>query len=299
MRIAITGATGLVGANLTKYLQGGGHEVLRLTRHAAGGQARDVLWSVERGLVNPEQLESCDAVVHLAGENIADGRWTEAKKERIRSSRVEGTASLCQSLAGLKAPPKVVVSASAIGFYGNRGEEVLTEESGPGAGFFPEVCQAWERATQAVEDKGIRVVHLRIGVVLCEDGGALAKMLVPFKFGLGGRIGSGEQYMSWVALDDLLGAIDFCLKNETMRGPVNATAPNPVTNADFTRLLGEALHRPTLFPVPAFALRLALGEMADEALLAGARVMPTRLLAAGFEFRFGALAKALRHAIQD
>ena len=297
MRIAITGATGLVGSTLARRLQSQGRQPLRLVRQAA--QADDVLWDTENGVAQPEKLEGCDAVVHLAGENIADARWSGAKKARIRDSRVKGTASLCRSLAQLSAPPRVLVSASAIGFYGDRGEEVLTEESPAGAGFFPQVCQEWEAATSAAADKGIRVVYLRIGVVLSADGGALAKMIVPFKFGLGGRLGDGEQYMSWIALDDLIAAIEHIIAHEELRGAVNATAPNPVTNADFTRQLGGALHRPTLFPVPAFALRLALGDMADEALLGGARVMPARLLASGFNFRYPELSDALRHCLKD
>ena len=297
MRIAITGAAGLVGSTLARRLQSQGHQPLRLVRQMA--QADDVLWNTESGVAQPEKLAGCDAVVHLAGENIADARWSGAKKARIRDSRVKGTASLCRSLAQLSAPPRVLVSASAIGFYGDRGEEVLTEESPAGAGFFPQVCQEWEAATSAAADKGIRVAHLRIGVVLSADGGALAKMIVPFKFGLGGRLGDGEQYMSWIALDDLLAAIEHISAHEELRGAVNATAPNPVTNADFTRQLGGALHRPTLFPVPAFALRLALGDMADEALLGGARVMPARLLASGFNFRYPELSDALRHCLKD
>ncbi len=297
MRIAITGITGLVGTALSQHLQEQSTEVLRLVRQAA--QPTDVLWDIENGVSQPAQLEGCDAIVHLAGENVADGRWSEAKKERIRSSRIAGTKNLCRSLAQLEKPPQVLVSASAIGFYGDRGEEVLTEESAPGQGFFPQVCQEWEAATQAASDKGIRVAHLRIGVVLSSSGGALAKMLPPFKLGLGGRLGSGEQYMSWIALEDLVSAIIHAINHESLSGPVNATSPNPAKNADFTGKLGAVLNRPTLFPVPSFALRLAFGEMADEALLAGARVMPTRLLASGFSFRFPDLEATLRHCLQD
>jgi hypothetical protein len=294
MRIAVTGATGLVGKELKNSLAG--YDLLSLVRRPTN--ADEVLWSVETGVARPELLEACEAVVHLAGENIADGRWTAGKKERIRHSRVAGTESLCRSLAQLKTPPKVLVSASAIGYYGNRGDEVLTEVSQPGQGFFPSVCVEWEAATGPLEAKGVRVVHLRIGVVLSKKGGALGKMLLPFKLGLGGRLGSGAQFMSWIALDDLVEAIKHVIEHEEISGPVNATAPNPVTNAEFARALARALGRPAMFPVPEFALRLAVGEMADEALLAGSRVMPAQLLSSGFVFRFPDLAAALEHTLR-
>lgn len=297
MRVAISGQKGLIGQALANSLGRQNNEVLCLTRNPAS--ANEVCWEPNRGILQLEQIEQCSAVVHLAGENIADGRWTEAKKQRIRDSRVAGTKNLCLSLAQLKQPPQVLVSASAVGFYGNRGEEVLTEESEPGTGFFPEVCQAWESATRPAEECGIRVVHLRIGVVLSATGGALGKMLLPFRLGLGGRLGSGEQYMSWIALDDLISAIEFVLTESTIVGPVNATSPNPVKNKEFTSKLGSVLHRPTILPVPAFAMRLALGEMADEALLSGARVMPSRLLAQGFRFNYPELEPALSHYIGD
>ena len=295
MRVAITGATGLIGQALESRLAGQGHEVLCIVRRPA--RTNDLLWDTVQGLAQPERLENCQAVVHLAGENVADGRWTEEKKARIRDSRVQGTTSLCRSLAQLKTPPAVLVSGSAIGFYGNRGEEVLTEDSPAGSGFFPELCQQWEASTQLAEDKGIRVAHLRIGIVLSETGGALGKMLTPFKFGLGGKIGDGSQYMSWIALEDLLAAIEHIIAHTEMRGPVNGTAPNPVTNNDFTERLGQALHRPTIFSVPAFAARLAFGEMADEALLTGARIMPARLLASGFQFKYPELAPTLKKLV--
>jgi hypothetical protein len=297
MRIAITGASGLVGTALAKRLSGQGHEIIRMTRQAAG--PGELAWSVEQGIFDPAQAEGLDVLAHLAGENVAEGRWSEEKKERIRHSRVTGTGSLCRSLAQLRQPPRVLVCASAIGFYGNRGEEVLTEDSEAGRGFFPEVCAQWEDAAKPAAEAGIRVAHLRIGVVLSETGGALGKMLIPFKFGLGGRLGDGRQFISWIALDDLLDAIEYAIARESLAGPVNATAPNPVTNQEFTRALAAAVNRPALFPVPSFALRLAVGEMADEALLASARVMPTRLLAAGFKFQFPELEPALRRLLRD
>jgi len=245
----------------------------------------------------PARLDGVDAVVHLAGANIAAGRWTPARKAEIRRSRVEGTRSLCEALSRLAHPPTVLVSASAVGYYGNRGTETLTEESPAGTGFLADVCRAWEAAAQPVSQAGIRVVNLRFGMILSPLGGALAKMLLPFKLGAGGRIGSGEQFMSWIALDDAIGAIQYALGEESVRGPVNAVAPAPVSNTDFTRTLARVLRRPALFPLPAFAARLLFGEMADALLLGGARVMPARLQAAGYGFRFPELEGALRHLL--
>jgi uncharacterized protein (TIGR01777 family) len=236
-------------------------------------------------------------VVHLAGANIAAGRWTPARKAEIRDSRVEGTRSLCQALARLAHPPQVLASASAVGFYGDRGTETLTEESVAGTGFLPGVCQAWEAAAEPATRVGIRVVHLRFGMILSPAGGALRKMLLPFRLGGGGRVGSGAQFVSWIAIDDVLGAIEHVLREESLHGPVNVVAPESVTNAEFTRSLGRVLRRPTLIPLPAFAARLAFGEMADALLLASARVMPARLRASGYRFRFPELEGALRHLL--
>jgi len=243
--------------------------------------------------------EEPDAVVHLAGENIAAGRWTERQKARIRDSRVKGTRLLCDLLARYSPPPKALVCASAVGYYGDRGDEILKEESASGSDFLSDVCGEWEAATQTAVERGIRVVNLRIGVVLSPLGGALAKMLTPFKLGAGGVIGSGRQYMSWIALDDAVRAFHFALTNQSLHGPVNAVAPNAVTNRDFTRTLGRVLSRPTVFPMPAFAARLAFGEMADALLLASTRVQPARLLAGGFTFRYPDLEGALRHLLRD
>jgi uncharacterized protein (TIGR01777 family) len=243
-------------------------------------------------------LEGCDAVVHLAGENVGTGRWTAARKAAIRDSRVNGTRFLCDALAGLARPPKTLVCASAIGYYGDRGADVLTEESPPGAGFLPEVCREWEAASAPAAQKGIGVVALRIGMVLSPKGGALARMLPLFRAGLGGVIGGGRQYVSWVALDDLVGIVLHALQSGELRGPVNAVAPRPVTNREFTKALGDALSRPTPLPVPAFALRLAVGrEMADALLLASARAVPRRLEETGYRFRFPELPAALYHLL--
>jgi hypothetical protein len=235
--------------------------------------------------------------VHLAGDNIASGRWTAAKKVSIRSSRVQGTTVLCEALAQLVKPPKVLLSASAIGYYGDRGETTLREASPPGTGFLAEVCQAWEAATAPAVQRGIRVVHLRFGIVLSPAGGVLAKLLTPFRLGLGGVVGTGKQYMSWIALDDVLGVIQHALNTETIQGPVNVVAPQPVTNQEFTTTLGKVLRRPTRLPLPAFAAHLLFGEMADALLLASTRVMPARLVASEYTFRHPALEAALQRLL--
>ena len=297
MRVAITGSTGLVGSAVASALSVAGHEVVRLVRRAPAPGEKAVRWDPEKGEVDAAGLEGLDDVVHLAGENIASGRWNAARKAAIRASRVNGTRLLCDALAGLARPPKTLVCASAIGYYGDRGADVLTEESPPGAGFLPDVCREWEAASEPAARKGIRVVLLRIGVVLSPKGGALSRMLPPFRAGLGGVIGNGRQYVSWVALDDLVGIVLHALRSGELRGPVNAVAPVPVTNRELTEALGKVLSRPTLFPVPAFALRLAVGEMADALLLASARVFPRRLEENGYRFRFPELPAALNHLL--
>lgn len=255
-------------------------------------EATEVFWDPGGGRLDASELEGFDAVVHLAGENIASGRWTKERKERIRSSRVQGTSLLAERMAQLERPPAVWLSASAVGFYGDRGAEPLVETSQPGEGFLAEVCKAWEGATAAAPES-VRVVHLRTGMVLGEDGGALERMLLPFRLGFGGVLGDGRQYMSWISLGDLVAAMSFLLGEKTLAGPVNMVAPDPLTNREFTETLGRALKRPTVLPAPAFALRLALGQMADELLLSSARVVPRRLLDAGFTFRSPNLAAAL------
>ena len=296
MNILVTGSRGLIGRALVPFLTAGGHRVIRLVRSKASSDAGDVVWDPAAGMIDRAALAGLEAVVHLAGENIF-GRWTARKKAQIRDSRVHATRLLSESLAQLSRPPRVFVCASAAGFYGDRGSEILREESASGSSFLAEVCREWEAATHAAANAGIRVVNLRTGIVLAAAGGALATMLLPFRLGLGGRIGSGRQFLSWITLDDLLEVILHALQTEGLRGPVNAVAPNPVTNLEFTRTLGRVLLRPTLFPVPAFAARLVLGEMADELLLASARLEPARLRATGFRFRFPELEGALRHLL--
>jgi len=298
MRVAITGSTGLVGSEVVSVLSAAGHEAVRLVRRAPAPGEKAVRWNPAQGEVDVAGLEGFDAVIHLAGENVGSGRWTAARKTAIRDSRVNGTRLLCDALAGLARPPKTLVCASAIGYYGDRGEELLTEESSPGTGFLAEVSREWEAASGSAARKGIRVVILRIGVVLSSNGGALSRMLPLFRAGLGGVIGGGSQYLSWVALDDLPFIILHSLQCADLVGPVNAVTPHPVTNREFTRALGNALSRPTPLPVPAFALRLAVGrEMADALLLASARVLPRRLETTGYRFRFPELGEALRHLL--
>jgi uncharacterized protein (TIGR01777 family) len=296
MRILVTGASGLIGSAAVESFKAGGHNIIRLVRSEPKGEGT-AAWDPAKATIDRTALEGLDAVVHLAGENIAAARWTEEQKARIKDSRVKGTQLLSETLAGLSKPPKVFVAASATGFYGNRGDESLDETSSPGSNFLAQVCIPWEKATEAAAQAGIRVVNLRIGIVLAADGGALAKMITPFKFGLGGRIGSGQQYMSWIEISDVVGAINHALSVEFLRGPVNAVAPNPVTNAEFTATLGKVLSRPTFFTMPAFAAHMAFGEMGDELLLGSTRVYPKTLLESGYKFRYSELAAALEHIL--
>ena len=297
MKVAVTGATGLIGSALVPFLRSGGHEAAPLRRAPAGRGGDGPSWDPDTGALSAGALDGLDAVVHLAGENVAGGRWTAARKARIRDSRVDGTRRLAEALAALPEPPRTLVAASAIGFYGDRGDEALDEASAPGEGFLPAVCQAWEEAAAPAREAGIRVVHLRIGVVLTPAGGALGQMLLPFRMGVGGVIGSGRQHMSWVALDDVLGGILHVLRTDGLTGAVNMVAPNPATNAEFTKTLGRVLRRPTILPLPGFAARLAFGEMADALLLASARVDPARLRQGGFAFGYPGLEDALRHVL--
>ncbi len=289
MKIAVTGASGLVGSALVPVLTAADHEVIRLVREAPGeGEGH---WNPASG-IESGALQGIDAVVHLAGENIAEGRWTAEKKERIRESRVQGTEAVAQSMAAMEQSPPTLICASAIGYYGDRGHTELTEVSGAGEGFLPDVCKEWEAAAGPAIEAGVRVVHLRLGVVLSTEGGALAKMLTPFKMGVGGKIGDGNQYMSWISIEDVTSAVLHALTTD-LSGPANTVAPEPVTNKEFTKALGRALHRPTIFPMPGFAARLAFGEMADALLLASSRVLPARLEETGFTFRHGTIDVAL------
>jgi uncharacterized protein (TIGR01777 family) len=298
MRILMTGSSGLIGRTLTSLLTAQGHKVVALVRSTKLTSDRQILWNPDAGTIDNDSIEDFDAVINLAGEPIA-GRWTAHKKARILESRIKGTQLLCRTLAQLKRRPSVLLSASATGYYGDRGSQILDEESTPGSMFLSEVSKAWEEATEPAKRCGIRVVNPRIGFVLSKSGGGLAVMSLPFKLGIGGRVGSGEQFMSWIAIDDLVGAISHAINTESLHGPVNAVAPNPVTNREFTKTLGKVLHRPTIFPLPAFAARMVMGEMADNLLLASARVNPTRLLASGYKFIFPELSSALHHVLDN
>jgi uncharacterized protein (TIGR01777 family) len=295
MRIAITGASGFVGSATAACLQAAGHEVVRLVRGRTSGPGT-AGWDPATGDLDGAALGAADAVVHLAGENVAK-RWTEATRRAITDSRVPATERLCRSLAALQPKPTVLVAASAIGFYGDRGDDSLDESSAPGTGFLAGVARAWEAATRPAAEAGIRVANLRLGMVLDPSGGALRRMLVPFRLGIGGRLGHGRQWVSWVSRADLVRAIAFVLARPELAGPVLAVAPEPVTNREFTRALAAALHRPAVVPVPAFALRLLFGRMADELLLASQRARPERLLHAGFVFDEPQLPRALQRQL--
>jgi uncharacterized protein (TIGR01777 family) len=300
-QILLTGSSGLIGTSLVRTLRGKRISIISLRRRLSPGAAVSdagfqLLWDpyAAAPMRRPQEIEGTTAAVHLSGANLADRRWSSSYKRELQESRVKSTRALATLLAGLQPKPAVLVCASAIGIYGERGEELLTETSGPGSGFLPEMCLAWERATQPASDAGIRVVHLRFGVVLSPEGGALAKMLPVFRAGLGGQLGNGRQWISWVALPDVMRVIEFALETASLAGPVNLVAPNPVTNLEFTGCLGRALHRPTLLRVPAFALRVALGEMAEATILRSERVLPARLCSSGFEFQYPALEDGLR-----
>lgn len=296
MKILISGSHGLVGEALIKSLTNDSHEIVRLVRRERSG-ASEVEWHPNQGRIAAEQLEGLDVVVHLAGENIASGRWTEEKKRAIRESRVKGTSLLSEALGRLSKPPAVFLSASAIGYYGDRGDELLTEQSGPGDGFLPSVCIEWENATKPAIEKRIRTVNTRFGIILDRKEGALAKMLPPFQMGIGGKVGNGKQWMSWIALDDVVGGLKFLMAETSVNGPVNFVAPNAVTNAEFTKVLGRVLSRPTFFPVPAFGARLAFGEMADALLLSSQKVKPGVLQEKGFQFSWPTLEPVLKHLL--
>jgi uncharacterized protein (TIGR01777 family) len=302
LNVLISGSSGLVGSALIPELESRGHRVIRLVR-GEGGEGGDpgdaVSWDPSAGTIDTEALVAArpEGVVHLAGESIAAGRWTERKKREILESRKQGTRLLAKALAALPEPPRVMVSVSASGFYGSRGDEVLTETSDPGETFLAGVCREWETAAQPARDAGIRVVHPRLGIVLSAEGGALATTLPIFRLGGGGKIGDGSQFWPWVALDDVVGAMIHALEDETVRGPVNVSSPNPLRNAEYTRILGKVLRRPTLIPLPAGAARLALGEMADELLLTSARMKPGQLEKNGYEFRYPQLKGALKHLL--
>jgi hypothetical protein len=297
MRVLVSGASGLIGGALAAELERAGHGVVRLSRRPARGP-NDASWDPERGTIDRDALRGIGAAVHLAGESVGAGRWSPQRKDRVLGSRAAGTRLLAATLATLEPRPEVMVSASAVGLYGDRGDERLADDAAPGRGFLADVARAWEEGTSAAEGSGMRVVRLRIALVLAPRGGALARLLLPFRLGLGGPLGGGRQWWSWIQLDDLVGAIRHAIARPDLRGAVNAAAPGAVTNAEFSRTLGKVLGRPALLPAPAWALRAVLGaEFADQMLLASQRVEPARLLASGFAFRFAGLEDALRHTL--
>lgn len=296
MKILISGTSGLIGSALLSYLLEHGHQVVKLVRTSQGRQD-EIVWDWTKGMPSLDKLEGFDAVIHLAGENIASGRWTAAKKELIRNSRVVSTVLLANALADLHHPPKVYLNASAVGYYGSRGDEILTEQSSRGTGFLAEVCDDWEKAAAPAIEKGIRVGFLRFGAVLSSKGGALKQLLTPFKLGLGGIMGTGNQYFSWIAIDDLVSSIVEILSNESYQGPINIVSPVPVTNQEFTKTLSLLLHRPSFMRMPAFMAKIIFGEMADEVLLASTRAVPEVLIDGGFEFAYPHLEWALRHIL--
>jgi uncharacterized protein (TIGR01777 family) len=293
LRVAVSGASGLVGRQLCAFLSTGGHQVRRIVRTHPSAERLDVAWDTRSGTVDLHTLDGVDAVVHLAGENIADGRWSAEHKRAIRDSRVEGTRQIAEALAELPNKPEVLIAASAIGLYGSRGPEPLDENSAAGRGFLPETCVAWEEATRPAEMAGIRVVHLRIGLVLAGAGGVLAKLRTPFSLGLGGPVGSGRQGMSWISLDDLIGAVMHCVRDDSLQGAVNAVAPDPRSNAEFGRALGRVMRRPAFAPLPAPVVSLLFGEMGRELLLRGSFVQPRKLIERGFRFEHPRLEQAL------
>lgn len=294
-RVLVTGASGLIGSALVPSLKAGGCQVTRLVRGSARGDDQ-ISWDPPKPLA-PQSISGFDVVVHLAGESVV-GRWRAGKKAKIRDSRVIGTRNLAQALAKSTERPRVLITASAVGYYGDRGDEVLREESSTGGGFLAEVCREWEAANQPAAHAGIRTVQLRIGLVLSPEGGALQKMLPAFRMGLGGKVGSGRQWMSWIHIQDLIWAISHILKTGVLEGPVNLVAPQAVTNAEFTRTLGSVLSRPTVLPLPVSAAKFAFGQMAQEVLLASQRVEPVRLVASGYSFQYSDLRKALEAAVK-
>ncbi len=301
LKVALTGSGGLIGKQLTQRMIASGFDVVKMTRDKSN--KKDPVWNPDASKMDEkslEKLEGLHALIHLAGENIASGRWTKTKKEEIEYSRVQGTANLVEALSHLKAPPPTFLSASAIGFYGNRGDEELTERSqGAKLDFLSGVCRDWERSANSIKETfpETRVVNMRFGVVLSQNGGALAKMLPPFKMGLGGPIGKGQQYMSWIDIEDTAGAIIHCLNRPEIVGPVNIVAPNPVTNTEFTSTLADVIKKPAFLPMPDFAAKMVFGQMAEELLLASTRVIPVKLQDTGFKYEFTHLHHSLVHLL--
>lgn len=299
MKILITGASGLIGTALQSSFKEKGYEMVIAGRKPSD-DPNHIIWDADKGFAAEDlkKLEGLDAIIHLAGEPIGDWRWTDDKKRRIRDSRVNGTRTIIEAISKLKNKPKTLISSSGVGYYGDRGDEILNERGGVGDTFLAEICRDWEAEARKAENYGVRVVLTRNGVVLSKDGGALATMMMPFSLGLGGVAGSGKQWLSWLSLEDMVGALNFVLENEDIEGAVNVVSPNPVTNEEFTKTLGEAIHRPTFLPLPKFAVDLVMGEMGDALLLDSARAVPKKLEDAGYEFKYPVLKAALENAVK-
>lgn len=297
LNFLVSGSSGLIGSALIPFLTTGGHRVTRLVRRKPLSEKGEIYWSPTEDELDPAGMEGMDVVVHLAGENIGEGRWTRNKKRKILESRIKSTALIADTIAGLDTPPKVLVVASAIGYYGNRGKELMTEYSRSGSDFISRVCCRWEQAACSAALKGVRVVFLRIGIVLSPLGGTLKKVLLPFQMGLGGKFGSGGQYMSWIGIDDVIGAIYHSVYCDRLEGPVNVVAPNPVTNAEFTAVLGKILGRPAVFSIPESMIKIVFGKMGDEIILSSTKVLPAKLLETGYKFRYPDIEGVLRHLL--
>jgi hypothetical protein len=297
MKILVSGASGLIGSALVPFFTTGGHTVNSLVRRPPHPEKKEAFWDPEKGILDPSVFEGVDAVIHLAGEHVGEGRWTDEKKRRIVDSRTKGTSLLAEKMSRLASPPQVFICASAIGYYGNRGDKILTEDDSPGSDFISTVCSLWEKSAQATVEKGIRTVFMRIGIALSPVGGALSRLLPPFRAGLGGKIATGKQYMSWIGIDDVIGAFFHVLVNDKMKGPVNVVSPNPLPNHEFAKTLARVLSRPAVLPVPAAAIKIAFGEMGREILLSGSRVVPEKLLQSGFRFRNPDLYGTLSHLL--
>lgn len=297
MKILIAGASGFVGSELVPFLTHAGCEVKKLVRKNTDLASDEISWDPEKGIVNESELEGFDAMINLAGDSISQGRWTEKKKKSILESRINATRTLSNAIQRIKKPPKIFINASAVGYYGSRGDSILTEDSQSGTGFLAHVCEEWEAAALPIASKNVRLMNTRFGMILSANGGALAKMLIPFKFGLGGVIGSGNQYISWITLDEVLGIIYHILNTDTLAGPVNVATPNPVTNSTFTKTLGKVLSRPTFLTMPATVAQLVFGEMADELLLASQRVSCEKLIGSGYQFCQPQLEQALQQLL--
>lgn len=299
MKILIAGASGFIGEELIPFLIQAGHEVKKLVRKGSRVPFDGIRWDPEKGLFNEAEIEGFDAIINLAGDNISKGRWTEKKKKAILESRIKATRTLASAILRIKKPPQVFINASAVGYYGSRGDTLLTEDSPSGTGFLAHVCEEWEAAARPIASKNVRLVYTRFGAILSPKGGALAKMLTPFKLGLGGIIGSGDQYMSWITLDEVLGVIYYILKTDSLDGPVNVVSPNPVTNHTFTKTLGKVLSRPTILSMPATIARLAFGEMADELLLSSQRASSAKLVNSGYQFCQPDLERSLQQMLRE